>query len=211
MPMCTTYMLGVLYHCVLKYVLKQLVGIILNGAFFFLLLLHFNKIGFEKLQAQNNFHVIEIMLKGQNCSSKRTLTHGAVYVQYMLRRRNSTRAKPSAITYLSFGNTGCGVFKRGYKIRKTLAYESTYSKIFFWILRIGLMESFSSLKKFWQQKYWKNEIVNFKNSDFCSYCGSLLVQFSKFKKILWVCWFVGENLCDFIPPFKNSTTRIAII
>ena len=70
MPMCTTYMLGVLYHCVLKYVLKQLVGIILNGAFFFLLLLHFNKIGFEKLQAQNNFHVIEIMLKGQNCSFK---------------------------------------------------------------------------------------------------------------------------------------------
>ena len=73
MSMCTTYMLGVLYHCVLKYVLKQLVGIILNGAFFFLLLLHFNKIGFGKLQAQKNFHEIEIMLKGQNCSFKEDL------------------------------------------------------------------------------------------------------------------------------------------
>ena len=27
-----------------------------------------------------------------------------------------------------YGNTGCGVFKRGYEIRKIVAQESTYSK-----------------------------------------------------------------------------------
>jgi hypothetical protein len=37
-----------------------------------------------------------------------------------------------------------------------------------------------------------------------------LVQFSKFKNFLWVCWFLGKNLSNFVPPFENSTTRNAI-
>ena len=40
--------------------------------------------------------------------------------------------------------------------------------------------------QFWHQKNWKNEIINFKNSDFC--------------KLLRVCWFLGKNLSNFIPP-----------
>ena len=37
--------------------------------------------------------------------------------------------------------------------------------------------------------------------NFASYWGcSPLVQFSKFKNFLWVCWFFGKNLSDFVPP-----------
>ena len=32
------------------------------------------------------------------------------------------------IRYVHYGTMGCGVFKRGYKIRKIFAQESTYSK-----------------------------------------------------------------------------------
>ena len=38
---------------------------------------------------------------------------------------------------------------------------------------------------------------------FASYCGSPLVQFSKFKKFLWVCWFSCKNLSNFVSlPWK---------
>ena len=36
--------------------------------------------------------------------------------------------------------------------------------------------------------------------DFALFDTSPLVQFSKFKKILWVCWFLGKKLSNFIPP-----------
>ena len=36
--------------------------------------------------------------------------------------------------------------------------------------------------------------------DFALFDTSPLVQFSKFKKILWVCWFVGKNLSNFMYP-----------
>ena len=37
-------------------------------------------------------------------------------------------------------------------------------------------------------------------------------KFSKFKNFLWVCWFLGKNLSNFLPPpVENSTNRIAII
>ena len=35
---------------------------------------------------------------------------------------------------------------------------------------------------------------------FASYWGSLLVQFSKFKNFLLVCWFLGKNLSNFLTP-----------
>ena len=35
---------------------------------------------------------------------------------------------------------------------------------------------------------------------FASYWGYPLVQFSKFKNFLWVCWFLGKNLSNFVPP-----------
>ena len=39
----------------------------------------------------------------------------------------------------------------------------------------------------------------------------ILTQFSKFNNFLRVCWFLGKNRSNFVPPFKNSTTRIAIL
>ena len=38
---------------------------------------------------------------------------------------------------------------------------------------------------------------------------SPLIQFSKFNNCLWVCWFLGKSLSNFIPPVENSKTRIA--
>ena len=32
----------------------------------------------------------------------------------------------------------------------------------------------------------------------------------KLNNFLWVCWFLCKNLSTFVPPFENSTTRIAI-
>ena len=64
---------------------------------------------------------------------------------------------------------------------------------------------------FWHQKIWNNEIINFKNSDFCKLLRlPIIVQFSKFKNFHWVCWFLGKNLSNSLPPFGNSTTHIAI-
>ena len=39
---------------------------------------------------------------------------------------------------------------------------------------------------------------------------SPLHQFSKFNNFLWVCWFLGKNLPNFVPPQENSRIRIAI-
>ena len=46
---------------------------------------------------------------------------------------------------------------------------------------------------------------------FASYWGSPLVQFSKFKNFLWVCWFLGKNLSNFIYPVLKLHTRIVIM
>ena len=35
---------------------------------------------------------------------------------------------------------------------------------------------------------------------FANYWGSPLVQFSKFKNFLWVCWFLCKKLSNFVPP-----------
>ena len=37
---------------------------------------------------------------------------------------------------------------------------------------------------------------------------SPLHQFSKFNNFLWICWFLGKNLYNFVPPIGNSTIRI---
>ena len=47
--------------------------------------------------------------------------------------------------------------------------------------------------------------------DFALFGTSPLTQFSKFNNFFWVCWFLGKNLSNFVPPFQNSTTRIAIM
>ena len=54
----------------------------------------------------------------------------------------------------------------------------------------------------------------FKSFYFLKWCPifdtSPLTWFSKFNNVLWVCWFLDKNLSNFVPPFENSTTRIAI-
>ena len=54
----------------------------------------------------------------------------------------------------------------------------------------------------------------FKSLYFLKWCPifdiSRLIQFSKFNNFLWVHWFLGKNISNFVPPFENSTTRIAI-
>ena len=39
---------------------------------------------------------------------------------------------------------------------------------------------------------------------------SLLHQFSKFNHFLWVCWFLGKNLSNFVTPLEHSTTYTTI-
>ena len=68
----------------------------------------------------------------------------------------------------------------------------------FWIWRTGPT---GSLRYFW----------NFKNSDFWKLLRPPLIQFSKFNNFPWGCWFLGNNISNFVPPFENSTTHIAIL
>ena len=60
--------------------------------------------------------------------------------------------------------------------------------------------------------FWYRKLtLNVKRlGDFALFGTSPLTQFSKFNNFLWVCWFLGKNLSNFVPPFENSTTRIAI-
>ena len=52
-------------------------------------------------------------------------------------------------------------------------------------------------ERFWsfhniQNWLWKSSFVAFDTSS--------LHQFSKFNNFLWVCWFLGKNLSNFVPP-----------
>ena len=53
----------------------------------------------------------------------------------------------------------------------------------------------------WLMKLWLFE----------SFWGPPLIQFSKLNYFLWLCWFFGKNLSNFVPPFENFTTCIAMI
>ena len=50
---------------------------------------------------------------------------------------------------------------------------------------------------FW---HWKLTLKVKFWSNFGTFCISPLTQFSKFNDFLWVCWFLGKNLSNFIPP-----------
>ena len=52
-------------------------------------------------------------------------------------------------------------------------------------------DNFWSRKLTLKVKFWSN---------FGTFDTSQLIQFSKFKNFLWVCWFLGKNLSNFIPP-----------
>ena len=42
--------------------------------------------------------------------------------------------------------------------------------------------------------------MTFKPLIFENFWGPPLTQFSKFNNFLWVCWFLGKNLSNFVPP-----------
>ena len=46
---------------------------------------------------------------------------------------------------------------------------------------------------------------------FWHFLTSPLTQFSKFNYFIWVRWFLGKNLSNFVPQLENSTTRIALL
>ena len=46
----------------------------------------------------------------------------------------------------------------------------------------------------------KLKMIDFQNSDFWKLLRPPLIQFSKFNNFLWVRWFLGKNLSNFIPP-----------
>ena len=52
-------------------------------------------------------------------------------------------------------------------------------------------------------KIWLSKSI-FKSLYFLKWCPifdtSPLTQFSKFNNSLWVCWFLGKNLSNFVPP-----------
>ena len=44
------------------------------------------------------------------------------------------------------------------------------------------------------------KIIDFKNSDLWKLLRPPLIQFSIFNNFLWVCWFLGKNLSNFVLP-----------
>ena len=80
----------------------------------------------------------------------------------------------------------------------------------YWILSFGLMASCQKVPKFdFQSQFSKSKIIwIFLNCFFIEkyqfrgpiFDTSPLTQFSKFNNFLWVCWFLGKNLSNFVPP-----------
>ena len=75
-----------------------------------------------------------------------------------------------------------------------------------------LLNRYSSVKKKLRKIPMIFDIeIDFKSQILALFDTSPLHQFSKFKHFLWVCWFLGKNSFNFLPPLENSTTRITIV
>ena len=125
-------------------------------------------------------------------------------------------AKQKLNDYDHYGNTGCRVFKRGTKLDRFCIriniHQGNYR-----ILRIGVLGRSQIVPKFdfLCQKLRKIPMIfNLENwhrkSNFGTFWHHPLHQFSKFNYFLWVCWFLGKNLSNFVP-LENSTIRITIM
>ena len=113
--------------------------------------------------------------------------------------------KPEVASYV--------VWQFKYFCLKTNIPEGNY-----WIFRIGVMGSCQKVPKFdFQSQFFFNSILEhifcywhfliasiFKSLYLLKWCSifdtSPLTQFSKFNNFLWVCWFLGKNLSNFVPP-----------
>ena len=79
-----------------------------------------------------------------------------------------------------------GFSNRGYKIRKIFTQESTYSKENYWISRLWLKGRCQRVPKFdFQSQFSMSKIIWI---------------FLKFNNFLWLYWFLGKNLSNFVPP-----------
>ena len=96
-----------------------------------------------------------------------------------------------------------------------------------WIFQteVTKLERFLPKNQYTLRKYWILRIENWVNGEVSnsakiSLSKSIfyvknypnlfqLTQFSKFNNLL-LCWFLGKNISNFVNPFENSTTRIAI-
>ena len=82
-----------------------------------------------------------------------------------------------------------------FKVNFLCQKSSESFSIFFSLKNINLGAHFSLLSFF-------DNI--FKSLYFLKWCPifdtSPLIQFSKFNNFLWVCWFLGKNLSNFVPP-----------
>ena len=76
---------------------------------------------------------------------------------------------------------------RGTKLERFLP-KINILKENYWILRTDVVGRCPKVPKF---DFW--------NSDFWKLLRPMLIQFSKFNDFLWVCWFLGKNLSNFIP------------
>ena len=70
---------------------------------------------------------------------------------------------------------------------------------------IPIFLNFLLIEEYHIFRYWNFSITSiFKSLYFLKWCPiydtSPLTQFSKFNNFLWVCWFLGKNLSNFVPP-----------
>ena len=88
-----------------------------------------------------------------------------------------------------FRNKICSILK----LSKNVFYQKCGPKLIFFNEKKIEKDS----DNFW---YRKLTLKVGRLGDFALFGTSPLVQFSKFKKFLWVCWFLGKNLSNFVPP-----------
>ena len=68
------------------------------------------------------------------------------------------------------------------------------------IIRNVLLNSYSSMKKRERFRWFLTQKIDFESQNLALFDTSPLHQFSNFNNFLWVCWFLGENLSNFVPP-----------
>ena len=117
-----------------------------------------------------------------------------------------------------FGSTGCRVFRQGGTTklerflpknqrtkRKLMNFESWYNGELFKSDKIWQSMTIFYVKnhRYLSIFFFSLNNVNL-GAHFLKWClifdTSLLHQFSKFNNFLWVCWFLGMNLSNFLPP-----------
>ena len=135
---------------------------------------------------------------------------GGTKLERFLPKNQHTRRK-----LLNFENWVNGEVSKSAKSPNLLTFSQfSISKIIRIFLNFFFIEEYQFRSTFFC--YWHFLIASiFKSLYLLKWCPifdtSPLTQFSKFNNFLWVCWFLGKNLSNFVPPppFENSTTHIA--